>query len=286
MAQRSNKPQASALKQFSEFARGHRGEVAEDGAPHFFGRMHLDFHGPVGDGVVVVQPRARQMQSCACVQGRCAVNEVAHHRMPHGRGMSPDLMGASCLDGPFHQHRTPVHGPAAAAKHLERRTAGLPVDGKPAPAGGREAIPAAPAVVRFHDGRPLCLKGGHGHGAPSHEHGSSGSVVQPMHRFGTIRKLCAACQECTEVLPPAPVDGRPGFFQHDCMVVVLVHDVEHVGQLEGRSCEFEYEIRDLGDKSVSFADKTNNHEATSSKCTGCVLVLNPHCCRNAGKCSI
>jgi hypothetical protein len=77
-----------------------------------------------------------------------------------------------------------------------------------------------------------------------------------MHRFGTFRKLSAAYQECIEVLPPAPVGGDPGLFQHDRVVVVLVHDVKHVGQIEGLEREFHYQIRDLGDKSVSFADKT------------------------------
>jgi hypothetical protein len=81
-------------------------------------------------------------------------------------------------------------------------------------------------------------------------------MVQPMHRLRTFLKPFAACQECAEVLPPAPVGGDPGLFQHDRVVVVLVHDVKHVGQIEGLEREFHYQIRDLGDKSVSFADKT------------------------------
>ena len=50
--------------------------------------------------------------------------------------------------------------------------------------------------------------------------------------------------------------GHPGVLQHDCVVVVLIHDVECVGHLECRRCEFGYENQDLGDKNVSFADKT------------------------------
>ena len=41
-------------------------------------------------------------------------------------------------------------------------------------------MPAAPAVVRFHNGRPLSLEGGHGFRIPCHEHRSAGSMVQPM----------------------------------------------------------------------------------------------------------
>ena len=56
--------------------------------------------------------------------------------------------------------------------------------------------------------------------------------------------------------PPATMGGHPGVLQHDCVVVVLMHDVECVDHLEGRRCEFGYENQNLGDKNVSFADKT------------------------------
>ena len=197
MAQRSNKPQASALEQRREFAGANCGEIAGDRAPHFFGRSDLNCHGFSGRWVAIVQLGAGQVQSCAGVQGRGAIHEVAHHGVPHGCGMAPDLMGASCLDGPFHQRGAAVHSPASGAQHAERRTAWFAVDGKSASACGRKVMPTAPAVVRFHNGRPLGLEGGHGSRIPCHEHRSAGSMVQPMHGLGSWRKRFGACQECT-----------------------------------------------------------------------------------------
>ena len=80
-------------------------------------------------------------------------------------------------------------------------------------------------------------------------------MVQPMHGLGSWWKRCGACQECAEILPPAPVGGHPGLFQHDRVVVVLMQYAERLthGAL---LCEFGDEINVLGDKAVSFRDKT------------------------------
>ena len=225
MAQRSNKPKASALKQFREFACHDRREITGDGAPHFFGRTNLNRHGFPSEGVAVVQPCARQMQSCAGVQGRCAVNEVAHHRMPHGRCVSSDLVGASRFNGPFHQRGPSVNGPASGAKHLEGRLAWFAVDGASTSAGDGEVLSGAPAVVGFDHGRPLGLKSRHHFRAPSHQHRPPRAVVQPVHRFGAFWKRWAARQERAEVLAPAPVCRHASFLQHDRVVVVLVQYV-------------------------------------------------------------
>ena len=103
---RSNKPQPSALKQRREFAGANCGEIAGDRAPHFFGRTDLNRHGfsGRGGGSPTGCRSSAVLRRCT---GRCAVDEVAHNRVPHGCGMSSDLVGASRLDGPFHQRGAP-----------------------------------------------------------------------------------------------------------------------------------------------------------------------------------
>ena len=257
MAQRSNKPQASALKQFCEFASDDLVKIARDGTPHFFGRTDLNRHGFSSDGVAVFQLGAGQVQSCACVQGRGAVDEVAHHGVPHGCGVSSDLVGASCLDGPFHQRGAAMHSPTSGAQHAERRSTWFAVDGKSATSRFRELVSNHPAVVRLDHAGPLRLEGRHHFRAPSHHHGPSGSVVQPMHRFGTFWKCCATRQTGAEVLPSSPVGGHPGLFQHDCMGVVLMQYVQGLvhGQLDCANLEMNPTI--WGIRPYLFAIKPN-----------------------------
>lgn len=230
MAQRSNKPKASALKQFREFACHDRREITGDGAPHFFGWPHLAGHGLAGGGVAVTELSACQMQSGAGVQGRGAIDHVAHHRVSHRSSVPSDLVGATRLDGPLHQRCGAVHGPTSRAKHLERGTAWFVVDGESATACGREADSAAPTVVLLDHGRPLGLKSRHHFRTPSHQHRPPRAVIQPVHRFGAFWKLWAACHKGAEVVPSTAVGGHSSCLQHDGMVVVKMQYVENAVQ--------------------------------------------------------
>ena len=230
MAQRSNKPKASALKQFREFACHDRREITGDGAPHFFGWTNLNGHGFPGGGVAVTPAQCMSNAVLRRCTGEGAVNEVAHHRMPHRSSVSSDLVGATRLDGPFHQRGAAVHGPTSRAKHLERGTAWFVVDGESATACGREANSAAPTVVLLDHGRPLGLKSRHHFRTPSHQHRPPRAVIQPVHRFGAFWKRWAARQEGAEVLAPAPVGGHSSRLQHDGMVVVKMQYVENAVQ--------------------------------------------------------
>ena len=123
---------------------------------------------------------AVQMDAVACIDRLGCVGGVTDNGVSQGSCVTSDLVGATCVDAPFHEGCHLVDGPSTVPEHLKARGGELSFDGHGAPATFCHQVATEPCVVRLGEAGPkgltrrchVCSGGDH--------QGALGAMVQPM----------------------------------------------------------------------------------------------------------
>lgn len=225
-----------------------RGELSGHGTHHFLGRANGNLQGCLAERVKPLQSCACQVESMACVVGRLAVDQIAHHGVSQCRGVPPDLMGASCEQVPFDEASMVVNTPSSPTQAFECGLRWLAIDGEihSAAMGGQSST--NPSVVRLCSKVPIGLKFSQCIQGFRHTNRSPGAKIQSVYRLPKLaiaigKLLLHGMKQC--VRSPS-VRAHASRFQHNTMVVIAEENVElHDDVLPGERCEFDGKCADL-----------------------------------------